>query len=113
MDDKEQFYEVNILKPKKGYMRDEVKIIFIILFAWGGMTFGFKALLSIIAETSRGDSFLTRFNFFNLPFSFWFTGQFLPLWFIILCVIFNLYIDRLTERYSRLRDYDRRDSYHD
>ena len=113
MDDKAQFYEVNIFKPKPGYMREEVKIIFLILFAWGSMTFGFKFLLSFVAETSRGDSALTRSNFFNLPFSFWFTGQFLPLWFIILCVIFNLYIDRLTEHFSRMRDYSRRDTYHD
>ncbi|SNB47999.1 DUF4212 domain-containing protein [Geobacter sp. DSM 9736] len=98
------FREINILRPKQGYMQEEVKIIFLILIAWAMMTFGFKLLLSLVAETPAGESLLTRLTFFNLPFNFWFTGQFLPLWFIILCIIFNLYIDRLSERHSRRRD---------
>lgn len=105
--------EVNLIRPKPGYMSDEVKVIFIVLVGWGGATFGFKLLLRLVAETPQGDSWLTRLQFFNLPFSFWFTGQFLPLWFIFLCILFNLYMDRLTERYSSMRDGDRRDTYHD
>lgn len=97
-------YEVSIFRPKKGYMRDEVVIILLVLVGWGVVTFGFQALLGLLAETPDGGSILTRGSFFNLPFHFWFTGQFLPLWFIILCVLFNMYIDRLTERHSRRRD---------
>ena len=104
MDDKKDFQEVNLLKPKKGYMTDEVKIIVLILLGWGIATFGFQSLIWIMADTQQGCSLFTRHSFFKLPFHFWFTGQFLPLWFIILCVIFNLYIDRLTERHSRRRD---------
>lgn len=104
MKEKPDFHEVNLFKPKKGYMVGEVGIILAILLAWGGMTFGFQLLLRFLAKSPSGDGVLTSFTFFNLPFHFWFTGQFLPLWFILLCVVFNLYIDRLTERHSRRRD---------
>lgn len=113
MTDRSEPRVINLIRPKPGYMTDEVKVIFVILICWGAATFGFKLLLRMLAENPQGDSWLTRLQFFNLPFSFWFTGQLLPLWFIVLCIVFNLYIDRLTERYSRMRDGDRRDSYHD
>ena len=104
MKEKPDFYEVSIFKPKKGYMSDEVFIIVVVLVGCGMATFGFQFLLRLFAATPEGEGFLTRFSFFNLPFHFWFTGQFVLLWFIILCVMFNLYIDRLTERHSRRRD---------
>ncbi len=107
MADKSNNYKVNLFRPKQGYMLDEVWIILLILAGWGGVTFGFQALLSFLANV-RGGSFLTECIFFNLPFHYWFTGQFLPLWFIILCIIFNLYIDHLTERHSH-----RRERFHD
>lgn len=97
-------YEVNLLKPKRGYMRSEVRVILAVLAGWGGMTFGFQFLLRFLAEDPRGESFLTRLTFFNLPAHFWFTAQFLPLWFIILCALFNVYIDRLTMDHSRRKD---------
>ena len=103
MKQKDQLYEVNIFSPKKGYMVGEVAVIFAILFAWGWVTFGFQLLLYFFSDYS-GTGLFSRYTFFNLPFHFWFTGQFLPLWFIVLCVIFNLYIDRLTEHHSRRRD---------
>ena len=102
--EKESGGEINLLRPKSGYMRDEVGIILAVLFGWGLMTFGFQSLIWLMAETTQGCSLFTRHSFFNLPFHFWFTGQFLPLWFIILCVIFNIFIDRVTERHSRRRD---------
>ncbi len=104
MNDNGSFREVNFFKPKKGYMRDEVKIILAIFFGWGIVTFGFQSLIWLMAETPQGCSLFTRHSFFNLPFHFWFTGQFLPLWFIILCVLFNIFIDRQAARHSRRRD---------
>ena len=104
MKEKPDFYEVSIFKPKKGHMRGEVFIIFVVLVGWGVATFGFQFLLRLLAATPDGEGFLTRFSFFNLPFHFWFTAQFVPFWFIILCVMFNVYIDRLTERHGRRRD---------
>jgi putative solute:sodium symporter small subunit len=103
MKDNPDFYRVNFFKPKKGYMRDEVRVILLVLFGWGVVTFGFQSLLRLIAD-AKGESFLTLRTFFNLPFHFWFTGQFLLLWFLILCVIFNIYIDRVTEGHSHKRD---------
>jgi putative solute:sodium symporter small subunit len=85
-------------------MRGEVGTIIFILAGWALFTFGFQLLLRITETTSIGDGPLTSFTFFTLPFHFWFTGQFLPLWFVFLCLVFNLFIDRLTERHSRRRD---------
>jgi putative solute:sodium symporter small subunit len=96
-------YQVNLLRPKTGHMRDEVLIILAILFGWGACTFGFQIILSLCSGTGAG-SILTRLTIFNLPLHFWFTAQFLPLWFIVLCVVFNLYLDRITEYHSRRRD---------
>ncbi|RQW76994.1 MAG: DUF4212 domain-containing protein [Geobacter sp.] len=104
MDRKREIYTVNLFRPKKGYMREEVIIILTALLGWGLMIFGFQVFVWLMTDSSYGQGLLTRMTFFQLPFHFWFTGQFLPLWFIILCIIFNLYIDRLTERHSRRRD---------
>ena len=103
MSDQKTNYRVNLFHPKPGQMHDEVVIITAILFGWGVCTFGFQWLVAVCRGTGAG-SLLTRLTLFNLPLHFWFTGQFLPLWFIILCVIFNLYIDRITQYHSRRRD---------
>jgi putative solute:sodium symporter small subunit len=104
MDRKDEIYTVNLIRPKKGYMTEEVIIIFTALFGWGMMIFGIQFFVGLMHGSPRWGELLTRFRFFNLPFHFWFTAQFLPLWFIFLCFIFNIYIDRLTERFSRRRD---------
>jgi putative solute:sodium symporter small subunit len=104
MNEKPGSHEGNISRPKRGYLRSEVKIIFVILVGWGVATFGFQFLLRLLAATPEGEGFLTRFSFFNLPFHFWFTAQFVPLWFIILCITFNIYMDRLAGRHGRRRD---------
>ena len=96
-------YQVNLFLPKKGQMRDEVLIIFAILLGWGVCTFGFQMFVDATRGSGIG-SLLTSLTLFNLPLHFFFTGQLLPLWFILLCVIFNLYIDRIAENHSRRRD---------
>lgn len=103
MNDTKEHYRVNLFKPKKGYMADEVRIILLILTGWVVLTFGFQLLLVLVGG-GDGQSVLTERTFFTLPFHFWFTGQFLPLWFVILCIVFNLCIDRLSESHSRRRD---------
>jgi putative solute:sodium symporter small subunit len=103
MSQPDQRYRVNLFRPKQGHMRDEVLIIFIVLLGWALFTFGFQILLAFCQGTGAG-SLLTGLTLFNLPLHFWFTGQFLPLWFIILCVAFNVYIDRITAYHSRKRD---------
>jgi putative solute:sodium symporter small subunit len=103
MSHQDQRYRVNLFRPKKGHMRDEVFIIGVVLVGWALVTFGFQILLAASRGTGLGD-LLTRLTLFNLPVHFWFTGQLLPLWFILLCIVFNLYIDRITEYHSRRRD---------
>ena len=103
MSQQDKRYQVNLFRPKKGHMRDEVLIIFAILFGWAICTFGFQILLFFTRGTGAGD-LLSGLTLFSLPLHFFFTGQLLPLWFIILCIIFNVYIDRITAYHSRKRD---------
>src|SRR5919109_248518 len=97
-------YDVNLFRPRKGYMTGEVAIILAVLLGWGAANFGFQAVLRLLAENPQGEGILTRLTFLSFPWHFWFTGQFLPLWFIILCILFNVYIDRHSQRHSRRRD---------
>ena len=107
MENPDRKYDVNLLLPKSGYMKGEVSAMIFILALWGIASFGFQFFLMLSAGTS-GKSWLESFTFFNLPFHYWFTAQLLPLWFIIICALFNIFIDRLTLRESR-----RREGYHD
>lgn len=94
---------VNLLRPKGEQMKGEVAIMLASLLGWGVVTFGFQLILAVVDGYGKG-SWLTGLNFFGLPFHFWFTAQMLPLWFIIICALFNLGIDRLSKRQSRRRD---------
>jgi putative solute:sodium symporter small subunit len=100
-------YTVNLFRPKSAYMKGEVLAMLFILVLWGAAAFGFQVWLKLSAGPA-GKSWLESFTFFNLPFHYWFTAQMLPLWFIIICALFNVFIDRLTEKDSR-----RREGYHD
>lgn len=100
---KEQPYRVNLFRPKTGYMKGEVIVMLAVLIVWGVAAFGFQLILHLTSSATSG-SWLTGFSFFNLPFHFWFTAQMLPLLFIIICVAFNIFIDRLAERQSRRRE---------
>jgi putative solute:sodium symporter small subunit len=94
---------VNILRPNAGYMRREVLLIWVMLLGWGVLTFGFQLLLVWWGETPVGEGPLTATYIFGFPLHFWFTGQFLIVWFIVLCLFYNLFIDRLTEKYRKRR----------
>ena len=54
MSRQEKRYRVNLFRPKKGHMRDEVLIIFAILFGWALCTFGFQILLALCRGTGAG-----------------------------------------------------------
>jgi putative solute:sodium symporter small subunit len=107
MDSLDRKFEVNLFRPKSRIMKGEVLAMLAVLFGWGVAVFGFQLWLMLSAGPD-GSSWLERFTFFNLPFHFWFTAQMLPLWFIIICALFNLFMDHLTERRSR-----KGDRYHD
>ena len=96
-------WRVNILRPNAGYMRREVLLIWVMLFGWGMLTFGFQLLLVWWGETPAGEGPLTATRIFGFPLHFWFTGQFLIVWFIVLCLLYNLFIDRLTEKFRKRR----------
>jgi putative solute:sodium symporter small subunit len=92
-------YRVNLFHPRPGFMRREVAVIWIMLAGWAFLTFGFQLLLA----RNSGESALTAMTIFGFPFHYWFTSQFLILWFILLCFLFNVSIDRLREKYRKRR----------
>jgi putative solute:sodium symporter small subunit len=89
---------VNFFRPRRGFMRSEVTIIAITLTAWAVLTFGFPLYLAFCPQAR-----LTSRTIFGMPVHYWFSGQFLILWFIFICIVFNLLIDWLTESYRRRR----------
>ena len=96
-------YRVNLFRPRPGFMRREVAVIWIMLVGWAFLTFGFQLLLALVPQGESGESALTAVSVFGFPFHYWFTSQFLILWFILLCFLFNVFIDRLTEKYRKRR----------
>jgi putative solute:sodium symporter small subunit len=83
----------SFFKPRGAAMRGEVRVITLILSGWLIAIVGFQ-LLAYILEVSYSELLLEDLTFFNLPIQFWLSGQLLPLWFIILCVLFNIWMDR-------------------
>lgn len=94
---------INFFNPRPGYMRSKVTYIWLALGGWALVTFGFQFIL--VAEQQHGDgsSFLTATSIFGFPLHFWFTGQFLIVWFILLCIVFNVLVDRLSDRTRKRR----------
>lgn len=89
---------VNFFRPRHGFMRREVTIIWITLGIWAVLTFGFPLYLAGGAQAE-----LTTRTVFGVPLHYWFSGQFLLIWFILVCIVFNLLIDALTESFRRRR----------
>ncbi|MBE0504031.1 MAG: DUF4212 domain-containing protein [Desulfuromonadales bacterium] len=98
-----QDYRINFFRPQAGFMRREVIYIWIALIAWALLTFGFQFLIYSGQTDASGSGPLTSRTIFSFPFEYWFTGQFLIVWFILICFLFNLMVDRLTERYRQRR----------
>ena len=86
---------VNLLRPRGRYFRGVARIIFLVLFLWFLLVFGFQFLLVLIQRDPLGSSWLTDARFLGFPFHYWFTGQFAILAFILLCILFNRSYDRL------------------
>ena len=47
-------YTVNLFKPNKGYMREEVRIIILIFCGWLLVTFGFQFLTKMWRDATNG-----------------------------------------------------------
>lgn len=92
---------VNFFRPRPGFMRRKVLYTAVLLTGWALLTFGFQAFLTVTAEGPGGEGPLTDTTFFGFPFHYWFTGQFLIVWFIFLCYLFNIFIDHLTRTYQK------------
>jgi len=85
--------DLSFFRPYGATMRGEVRIIKYILSGWLIAIVGFQ-LFAYILEVNYSELLLEDLTFFNLPIQFWLSGQLLPLWFIILCVLFNIWMDR-------------------
>lgn len=88
-------YRVNFFRPRPGYMRRKVMYTWVLLVSWAFLTFGFQLLLVLTARDPSGAGPLTDFTVLGFPFHYWFSGQFLIVWFIFLCYLFNVFIDQL------------------
>jgi uncharacterized membrane protein len=83
----------SFFKPRGTAMRGEVRVIKFVLSGWLIAIVGFQ-LFAYFLEESYSELLLEDLTFLNLPIQFWLSGQLLPLWFIILCVLFNIWMDR-------------------
>ncbi len=96
----EQNLQINFFKPRPGFMRREVTVICLTLFAWATVSIGFPFCLGLTA-TDPTALVETGKSLFGMPLHYWFSGHFLIFWFILICFIFNLLIDWLTKSYRK------------
>lgn len=84
---------VSFFRPRGRVMRREVRAICIVLAAWLLAIVGFQVVVYLL-EINYSELLLNELTIFNLPVHFWLTGHFLPLWFIIICALYNFRMDR-------------------
>lgn len=89
--------DVNFFRPRGKNMRSETRVIALVLIGWLLAIVGSQSLVYLLVRLGH-KGFLSQWTLFNLPIPCWLTGQFLPLWFIILCVVFNIWMDRHAAR---------------
>ena len=85
------------LFEKSGVLKGEVRVVLLIMAGWLLAIVGSQLLIWVM-EFSITGFWLTELIFFNLPIHFWISGQFLPLWFILLGIAFNIWMDRHESR---------------
>ena len=91
---------INFFKPRPGFMRREVTVICLTLFAWAMVSIGFPFCLGLTATDPKALVSAGK-SLFGMPLHYWFSGQFLIVWFILICFIFNILIDWLTKSYRK------------
>ncbi|MDY0301248.1 MAG: DUF4212 domain-containing protein [Trichlorobacter sp.] len=89
---------INFFKPRKGTMAKEVKLILLLLIPCILAVFVCQFGIFLLLKTEWG-MLLDEIIIFNLPVSYWVTGQLLPLWFILVGVAFNIWLDRNENRH--------------
>jgi len=92
MDEKNTGMSYSFFRPRGGTMRRDTRVIKLILAGWFIAIVGLQIFVFLL-EVNYSAILLDELTFLNLPVHFWLTGQFLPLWFIILCVLFNFWMD--------------------
>lgn len=97
MADRAKCSGLSIFKPRGKSMCGEVRVIRLVLAGWLVSIVGFQVFVYLL-EVNYSELLLNELTFFNLPIHFWLTGHFLPLWFIILCALFNFWMDRHSVR---------------
>lgn len=80
---------INFFRPRSTFLRREVLLIVVMLLLWGVGIFGFQFLLMT--------DYFAEGSLLGFPIHFWYTGQFLVLFFLVLCVLFNWLLDRLED----------------
>jgi hypothetical protein len=88
---------LSFFRPRGETMRGEVRVIWLILAGWFFSIIGFQLFVYLL-EVNYSELLLNEWTIFNLPVHFWLTGHFLPLWFILLCALFNVWMDRHSPR---------------
>ena len=97
MTDHDERSELSFIKPRGKSMRGEVRVIRLVLAGWLVSILGLQIFVYLL-EVNYSELLLNELTFFNLPIHFWLTGHFLPLWFIILCALYNFWMDRHSVR---------------
>lgn len=97
MEDPSSDKHFSFFRPRGATMRGETRVIKLILISWLTAIAGTQLYIYLL-ERNYSELLLNELTIFNLPVHFWLTGQFLPLWFIILCIIFNFWMDRHSAR---------------
>jgi hypothetical protein len=97
MADRDKHGGLSLFRPRGESMRREVRVIKLVLAGWLISILGFQIFVYLL-EVSHSALLLNDLTIFNLPVHFWLTGHFLPLWFIILCALFNVWMDRHSVR---------------
>jgi uncharacterized membrane protein len=95
MDETSSEKDLSFFKPRGAAMRGEVRVIKLILSGWLIAIIGCQ-LFAYLLESNYSGLLPKDLTLFNLPIQFWLSGQLLPLWFIILCALFNIWMDRHT-----------------
>jgi uncharacterized membrane protein len=101
MDENATGKSFSFFRPRGETMRRETRVIKLILAGWLIAIVGSQIYVYLL-EVNYSALLLDEWTFFNLPIHFWLTGQFLPLWFIIICGLFNFWMDRHASNVSSL-----------
>lgn len=97
MADHNKLKGISIFSPRGKPMCSEVRVISLVLAGWLISLLGIQVFVYLL-EVNYSELLLNELTFFNLPIHFWLVGHFLPLWFIILCALFNVWMDRHSVR---------------